>query len=33
MNEYMRQKRAGQIIQAQIDALVSKQKNRQYMKV
>ena len=32
MNEYMRQKRAGQIIQAQIDTLVSKQKNKQYMK-
>ena len=27
MNEYMRQKRAGQIIQAQIDTLVSRQKN------
>ena len=32
MNEYMRQKRAGQIIQAQINTLVSKQKNKQYMK-
>ena len=32
MNEYMRQKRAGQIIQAQINSLVSKQKNKQYMK-
>ena len=32
MNEYMRQKQAGQIIQAQINTLVSKQKNKQYMK-
>ena len=32
MNEYMRQKRAGQIIQAQINTLVSKQKNKEYMK-
>ena len=32
MNEYMRQKRAGQTIQAQINILVSKQKNKQYMK-
>ena len=32
MNEYTRQKRAGQIIQAQINTLVSEQKNKQYMK-
>ena len=30
MNECMRQKRAGQIIQAQINTLVSKQKNKEY---